>query len=310
MTEILYAKQLHLVAQPQGAVFLWKIFSCTHNMLSCKRNKNMKMSIIRAKIIYKGETGCMEGKEGKSKKALISGSYDPFTVGHLSLLKIATDIFHEVHVVIFKNSGKKRMFDAEEMVEGIKKVLATEGIKNCIISHEDGMLADYCRENEIQYNVRGLRNSLDFEYEESLMYANSLLNKELKPIYLRGEGKVSSSMVREFLLYGKDVSSMVPPDIFNIILRHNGCMEDEEEDETGDDTFTAEQKEEMIRSITYLLWKMKPHKRRDLFHTYEEFKDIDFMDIKKEIGYILQVVEEKNMHEQFLSDVENALAKS
>lgn len=153
------------------------------------------------------------------RKALVSGSYDPFTYAHLSLVKQASKMFDEVHVVIFVNSAKKRTYESGDMVEAIKRTLEKEGITNCVVGKDNGLLAKYCQENGITTNVRGLRNNLDYNYEENIAEVNNLINPELCTIYLRGNGsKLSSSTVRELLKYGEDVSKYVPEEILKIIL--------------------------------------------------------------------------------------------
>lgn len=155
----------------------------------------------------------------KQRKALVSGSFDPFTVGHLAIVQQASEMFDEVHVVIFKNSSKKRMFDAVDMVAAIDADLKKAGINNAIVKLGSGLLAEYCEQNGILHNVRGLRNSGDYEYEEQMIYANTEIFPELKTIYLTGgNNKTSSTLVREFLNYGKDVRKYVPENVYNLIL--------------------------------------------------------------------------------------------
>lgn len=152
------------------------------------------------------------------RKAIVSGSYDPFTCGHLELVKQASQMFDEVHVVIFVNSAKKRTYNVDDMCKAIDKTLKEEGIYNCIVNHDEGLLAEYCKKHNITTTIRGLRNNLDYNYEENIVEVNKLLNKDLQTIYLRGnDNKISSSTVRELMRYGKDVSMYVPKPIFEMI---------------------------------------------------------------------------------------------
>lgn len=159
-------------------------------------------------------------KDTKPKrKAIISGSYDPFTNGHLELVKQASLMFDEIHVVIFINSSKIRNFDVNDMVDAIDKTLKNEGILNAIVTFDDGLLAEYCKRNDITTTIRGLRNNLDYNYEENIVEVNKLLNKDLQTIYLRGnDNKISSSTVRELLKYNKDVSMYVPKEVLKILF--------------------------------------------------------------------------------------------
>lgn len=157
----------------------------------------------------------------KYRKALVSGSFDPFTIGHLAMVKQASELFDEIHVVIFPNSSKKRTFDVDMMLDAIRETLVKENINNAIVNKGHGLLADYCSENNITNNIRGVRNTGDYDYEESLMYANSECNPDLKTIYFPGNNKVSSTLVREFLSYGKDVSKYVPEPVYRVITNNN-----------------------------------------------------------------------------------------
>ena len=130
-------------------------------------------------------------------------------------------MFDEVHVVIFKNAAKKRNYDAIDMVKAIEDTLRDEGITNCIVSVQNGLLAEYAANNDITYTVRGLRNNMDYNYEENIAVVNKDLNPNLKTVYLRGEDiGISSSTVRELLSYGKDVSKYVPQNILELIQKY------------------------------------------------------------------------------------------
>lgn len=154
----------------------------------------------------------------KVRKALVSGSFDPFTVGHLAVVKQASEIFDEVHVVIFVNSAKKRAFDIDKMLDAIRETLEIYKIKNCIVTKDNGLLSRYCQKNEIETNVRGLRNVKDYNYEEELVTVNNLYNKKLETVYFRGGGnQISSSTVRELLRYNEDVSMFVPEPVLALI---------------------------------------------------------------------------------------------
>lgn len=155
---------------------------------------------------------------GKMKRAIVSGSYDPFTFGHLDIVKQASAIFDEVHVVIFTNSNKKRNFSEKSMVKAIKKVIKNEGLDNCIVTSNDGLLAKYCEDNGINFTVRGLRNNMDYNYEENISEVNQLINPNLTSIYLRAGNKaISSSMVRELFSYHEDITPYVPKEVLKVM---------------------------------------------------------------------------------------------
>lgn len=161
-------------------------------------------------------------KEALAKKniktAVYAGSFDPFTNGHLSVVKDAADVFDKVIICIAHNSAKKRCTNVTEMAHAISKTLDNEGITNVEVVINDGLVADYCKEVNAEYLVRGLRNTSDYMYEENIAKINYEINPDLKTIYFRAtQEAISSSMVRELRSYSKDISKYVPIDILNII---------------------------------------------------------------------------------------------
>ena len=153
-------------------------------------------------------------------KAIFPGSFDPFTYGHLDVVKKACDMFDEVTVLICNNPDKHKKFDNSTVQRAVSTALLEEGITNCEVILWDGLVAKYAEENNIKYLIRGLRNNLDYNYEESLAMANKRINPNLEIIYLRAEkAAISSSMVRQLHAYGEDVSEFVPPAILKEVLK-------------------------------------------------------------------------------------------
>lgn len=152
------------------------------------------------------------------KKAIYPGSFDPFTNGHLDIVKKAAAIFDKVYVVIGINGEKRRAYDCEEMRRAIEAALSDCGITNCVVSVYDGLIAEYTRRNKIGYMVRGLRNNMDYNYEENIAEVNKLIDPKLEYIYFRADNvAVSSSMVKELKHYGLDVSKYLPPAVATIV---------------------------------------------------------------------------------------------
>lgn len=153
-----------------------------------------------------------------SKKAIYPGSFDPFTNGHLDIVKKAAALFDEVDVVIGVNSNKRRTFSAAAMKPAIEKTLQELGLANVSVTIHDGLVAEYAKENDIRYMIRGLRNNMDYNYEENIAEVNKLINPRLEYVYFRAENvAVSSSMVKELRTYGLDISPYVPKAIFDIV---------------------------------------------------------------------------------------------
>lgn len=149
--------------------------------------------------------------------ALFAGSFDPYTNGHHDIVRKAAALFDEVVVLIGVNVNKHRAFDAEAMCRAIQQTVDADGLNARTVIHT-GLVSDYCAKQGIHWYVRGLRNAADYSYEEGNAQVNRLLNPELETIYLRGEDRaLSSSMVRELLAFGKDVSEFVPVPVLHII---------------------------------------------------------------------------------------------
>jgi pantetheine-phosphate adenylyltransferase len=153
------------------------------------------------------------------KIAVYAGSFDPFTNGHMSIVKEAAAIFDRVYVVLARNTNKKRFTNVMEMRDAIAVSIAREGLDNCHVQVlTDGLVADYCRLVDAQYLVRGLRNTSDYMYEENIAKINHEINPDLKTVYFRADNEViSSSMVRELFDHGKDIAKYVPEDIMDTI---------------------------------------------------------------------------------------------
>ena len=152
------------------------------------------------------------------KTAIYPGSFDPFTNGHLDIVRKAAEIFDRVWIVIGVNSDKRRSFPADRMAEAICQTLASQGITNCDVVIWEGLVAEFARVQGSQYMIRGLRNNMDYNYEENVASVNKLINPELEYVYFRSNNvAVSSTMVKELHSYGKDVSLFVPAAVLPLL---------------------------------------------------------------------------------------------
>ena len=144
------------------------------------------------------------------KVALFAGTFDPFTKGHHALIERALPLFDSIVIAIGNNSGKKCMFSVEERVAAIEKLYGNESrIK---VRTYSSLTVDFAREVGATALLRGVRNVKDFEYEEGIADINRKLSG-IETIFLFTEPEltsVSSSVVRELLHYGKDVSPFLP----------------------------------------------------------------------------------------------------
>lgn len=150
-----------------------------------------------------------------------SGSFDPFTIGHLHVLKQALRICDKVIIGIGTNSDKKRRFDKDLIKEAIEKVLVRENISNVSVIIYEGLTFKAALDNNATLLLRGIRNNgTDYNYEESLAATNKEASG-LDTIYIRAceYGNVSSSLVMEFLKNDVDVSKYLPKDVLEVVMR-------------------------------------------------------------------------------------------
>jgi pantetheine-phosphate adenylyltransferase len=150
--------------------------------------------------------------------AIYPGTFDPFTNGHLDIVKKASLLFDKVYILIGVNSNKQRSYNTEKMKEAIEQALVDNNIFNCEVSIFCGLVAQYTKDNNIGYMIRGLRNNMDYNYEENIAQVNKLINPDLEYIYFRAENvAVSSSMVKELDSYNQDISKYVPESVMKVI---------------------------------------------------------------------------------------------
>ncbi|MBQ0070305.1 MAG: pantetheine-phosphate adenylyltransferase [Spirochaetales bacterium] len=142
--------------------------------------------------------------------AVIPGSFDPITNGHLDIIKRASKLFDQVIVVVGKNSQKKTMFTIEERVYMAKE--AVSGYENISVDSTEGLIVEYARQKNACI-VKGLRNEEDFRYEYGIEGNNKFIFPEVETVYLTATNinvSTSSSSIKEFVRYGVDVSRLVP----------------------------------------------------------------------------------------------------
>lgn len=154
---------------------------------------------------------------GNKKSCLYAGSFDPFTNGHLSIVKEASFLFDTVYVCLANNPDKKRFIDKLKMVETMEKTFKTQGLDNCIVIIHEGLIADCCSGLGVNHLIRGIRNTSDYLYEENIAKLNNELNPLLRTVYFRAiEESISSSMVKELHKYGKNITEYVPKEILEL----------------------------------------------------------------------------------------------
>ena len=146
-----------------------------------------------------------------SKVAVVPGSFDPITMGHLDIIKRASKIFDEVKVVVMNNSSKNPLFNLEERIALIAEV--TNSIPNVNVDSFGGLLIDYAVEVEANAIIRGLRAVSDFEYEMQITSMNRFLNEDIETLFMISNNQysfLSSSIVKEVAKYRGNITGLVP----------------------------------------------------------------------------------------------------
>ncbi len=146
-----------------------------------------------------------------SRVAVVPGSFDPLTNGHLDIIKRAVKIFDEVHVVVMNNSSKNPLFTVDERQQLIAQ--ATAEYPSVKIDSSSGLLIDYAKTINAIAIVRGLRAVSDFEYEMQITSMNRFLDEDIETFFVMTKNQysfLSSSIVKEVAKYGGDVSALVP----------------------------------------------------------------------------------------------------
>lgn len=134
---------------------------------------------------------------------MFAGSFDPFTLGHLDIVKRAAAIFDELWVVLAVNASKKNMFSQEERLTFINKSVA--GISHVKVTSFDGLTVDFMKSVGSKFLIRGVRGAMDVEYEQSIAWNNRMLYPECETVILPSSSEhlsLSSSVVRELLKAG------------------------------------------------------------------------------------------------------------
>ena len=147
----------------------------------------------------------------KMRKALFPGSFDPFTNGHLDVVRRGVELFDEIIVAIGNNSSKTRYLPIEQMTTLIEQVFQDE--PRVKVQAYKGLTADFAREVGARFLLRGLRNTTDFEYENTIAQANRHVNPELETVFLITSpvlAAISSTIIREIHRFGGNVNDFVP----------------------------------------------------------------------------------------------------
>lgn len=143
--------------------------------------------------------------------ALFPGSFDPFTNGHYDVVLRGAKLFDEVIVAIGNNSSKQRYIPVDKMERVIARIFQDQ--PNIKVQSFKGLTATFAQEVGAQFLLRGLRNTTDFEYENTIAQANRHLNPDLESIFIITSpllAAISSTIIREIHRFGGNVDDFIP----------------------------------------------------------------------------------------------------
>lgn len=142
--------------------------------------------------------------------AVFPGSFDPFTIGHLSIVRRAAELFDKIIIAIGINDKKQSTHSEQERITQIKK--AVRGIENIEVISYHGLTVDVCKQYDAKYLLRGVRSFTDFEYEQNMADINRKIAgiETIILFTLPEHASISSSVVRELDKYGYDTTDFLP----------------------------------------------------------------------------------------------------
>ena len=154
------------------------------------------------------------------KKCVFAGTFDPPTTGHKRIIDDCLKIFDRVVVAVMINTGKTPLFSEEERKLLLQKLF--KGNKRVKVITFEGAVVDLLEKEQTPFYVRGIRNTVDFEYENANFFASKKLKDDIVAIYLpawQDSLHISSTLVKNSIKFKKDFEEYIPPEIFHDIMK-------------------------------------------------------------------------------------------
>ena len=148
------------------------------------------------------------------KTAVFPGSFSPFTIGHKSIVDRGLSIFDKIIIAIGINTEKNQYFSIEERMQWIKDIYGKD--PKIEISRYTGLTVNFCKQEGANFILRGIRDSHDFKYEKNIAQMNNKIQDDIETIFLITPPEIShisSSIVRDIIKNGGDVSKFIPKEI-------------------------------------------------------------------------------------------------
>ena len=153
-----------------------------------------------------------------TKVAMLPGTFDPPTIGHLDIIERCAALYERMYVVIADNITKKTLFTAQERKEMLQKILKNH--KNIQVEIWSGLVVDFAKKNDVGVIVRGVRAMNDFGYEVELAMTYKQMLPEVEVLFIPTNPKyflIRSSSIKEMAVFGADISKMVPKTVLDAV---------------------------------------------------------------------------------------------
>jgi pantetheine-phosphate adenylyltransferase len=150
----------------------------------------------------------------KNKIGIFPGSFDPITSGHRYIIVKASKLVDVLIVGIGDNASKKSYYSLDQREEWVQKTF--KSYDNILVKKYSGLTINFAEKEKAEFIFRGLRSSIDFEYEKQIAETNSVMNKEIETIFLlsnKKHGMISSSIVREIIKNNRNISGFLPNEV-------------------------------------------------------------------------------------------------
>jgi pantetheine-phosphate adenylyltransferase len=143
--------------------------------------------------------------------AVFPGSFDPFTIGHESIVRRALLLFDKIVIAIGVNSNKPDFFPIEKRMQWIKEVFEFD--EKVSIFNYNGLTIEFCQKMKAQFIIRGLRTAADFDYERSIALVNQAMDSKIETLFMLTAPEysaITSTLVRDIIRHGGDASKFLP----------------------------------------------------------------------------------------------------
>jgi pantetheine-phosphate adenylyltransferase len=146
-----------------------------------------------------------------NKTAIFPGSFDPFTIGHESIVRRSKDLFDKIIIAVGVHSGKQPLMAVESRVAMIREVFKNDDKVTC--ESFEGLTVDFCKRVNAQYMLRGIRTAADFEYERAIAQINKKMLTNVESVFLLTSPEhtpINSTIIRDIIRNGGDASQFLP----------------------------------------------------------------------------------------------------